>query len=124
MLMAKDKNGNFLLHSRKILSAFSLLLFGCSALLCQNMGSSPYYLRRFSNYLRRFSISVRTKFLLCRTKSLLSRRFFQQYPNCFLQKHLFHSENTRFLRHFLIAENRVVAPNPPVTSICALNGGT
>ena len=58
MLMAKDKNGNFLLHSRKILSAFSLLLFGCSALLCQNMGSSPYYLRRFSNYLRRFSISV------------------------------------------------------------------
>ena len=48
MLMAKGKNGNFLLHSRKILSAFSLLLFGCSALLCQNMGSSPYYLRRFS----------------------------------------------------------------------------
>lgn len=62
MLMAKDKNGNFLLHSRKILSAFSLLLFGCSALLCQNMGSSPYYLRRFSNYLRRFSISVGQNF--------------------------------------------------------------
>ncbi len=62
MLMAKGKNGNFLLHSRKILSAFSLLLFGCSALLCQNMGSSPYYLRRFSNYLRRFSISVGQNF--------------------------------------------------------------
>lgn len=62
MLMAKGKNGKFLLHSRKILSAFSLLLFGCSALLCQNMGSSPYYLRRFSNYLRRFSISVGQNF--------------------------------------------------------------
>lgn len=62
MLMAKGKNGNFLLHPRKILSAFSLLLFGCSALLCQNMGSSPYYLRRFSNYLRRFSISVGQNF--------------------------------------------------------------
>lgn len=62
MLIAKGKNGNFLLHSRKILSAFSLLLFGCSALLCQNMGSSPYYLRRFSNYLRRFSISVGQNF--------------------------------------------------------------
>mgnify|MGYP001736687479 FL=1 len=62
MLMAKGKNGNFLLHSRKILSAFSLLLFGCSSLLCQNMGSSPYYLRRFSNYLRRFSISVGQNF--------------------------------------------------------------
>lgn len=62
MLMAKGKNGNFLLHSRKILSAFSLFLFGCSALLCQNMGSSLYYLRRFSNYLRRFSISVGQNF--------------------------------------------------------------
>lgn len=69
MLMAKGKNGHFLLHSRKILSAFSLLLFGCSALLCQNMGSSPYYLRpfanylrRFSNYLRRFSISIGQNF--------------------------------------------------------------
>lgn len=62
MLMAKGKNGNFLLHSRKILSAFSLLLFSCSALLCQNMGSSPYYLRPFSNYLRRFSISVGQNF--------------------------------------------------------------
>lgn len=62
MLMAKGKNGKFLLHSRKILSAFSLLLFGCSALHCQNMGSSPYYLRRFSNYLRRFSISVGQNF--------------------------------------------------------------
>jgi len=62
MLMENGKNGKFLLHSRKILSAFSLLLFGCSALLCQNMGSSPYYLRRFSNYLRRFSISVGQNF--------------------------------------------------------------
>ena len=62
MLMAKGKNGNFLLHSRKILSAFSLFLFGCSALLCQNMGSSLYYLRPFSNYLRRFSISVGQNF--------------------------------------------------------------
>lgn len=62
MLMAKGKNDKFLLHSRKILSAFSLLLFGCSALLCQNMGSSSYYLRRFSNYLRRFSISVGQNF--------------------------------------------------------------
>ena len=62
MLMENGKNGKFLLHSRKILSAFSLLLFGCSALLCQNMGSSLYYLRRFSNYLRRFSISVGQNF--------------------------------------------------------------
>lgn len=59
MLMAKGKNGKFLLHSRKALSTFFLLLFGCSALLCQNVGSSAHYLRHFSNYLRRFSENVR-----------------------------------------------------------------
>lgn len=59
MLMAKGKNGKFLPHSRKALSTFFLLLFGCSALLCQNVGSSAHYLRHFSNYLRRFSENVR-----------------------------------------------------------------
>lgn len=89
MLMAKDKNGNFLLHSRKILSAFSLLLFGCSALLCQNMGSSPYYLRRFSNYLRRFSISVGQNFFFVGQNRSSLGAFFNNIRTILSKKNFF-----------------------------------
>lgn len=90
MLMAKGKNGNFLLHSRKILSALSLLLFGCSALLCQSMGSSPYYLRRFSNYLRRFSISVGQNFFFVGQNRSSLGAFFNNIRTVF-------SKNTFFI---------------------------
>lgn len=76
MLMAKGKNGKFLPHSRKALSTFFLLLFGCSALLCQNVGSSAHYLRHFSNYLRRFSISVGQNFFIVGQNSSSLGTFF------------------------------------------------
>ena len=127
MLIANDKNNTFFLHSRKAKRAAPLLLCSYSVLPCQNMGSFPFFLRRFLNYLRRFSekrptlfLFLRTVFLLCRTTTLLSTDVFQRYPNYYPQKHPFYCENLRFSRHLLISENRVVAPNPLVASICAL----
>lgn len=127
MLIANNKNNTFFLHSRKAKRAAPLLLCSYSVLPCQNMGSFPLFsptIFKISPTIFRkrptLFLFLRTVFLFCRTTTLLSTDVFQRYPNYYPQKHPFYCENLRFSRHLLISENRVVAPNPLVASICAL----
>lgn len=127
MLIANDKNNTFSCILGKQSALPPCFYAATRHFLVKTWEVFPFFLRRFLNYLRRFSekrptlfLFLRTVFLLCRTTTLLSTDVFQRYPNYYPQKHPFYCENLRFSRHLLISENRVVAPNPLVASICAL----